>query len=144
MSTFTPILSNSPLNSNVGFNNSWLEIDNDTSRYLCAQAVYDLNSSNYSTTSEPTISNLTSNTNALLLSSNPSRTLLFLQNIGTSPIFIKYGLSASITSGGYNFVVAGGSRSNDGTGEKVSDSSYNGPVSIVVGSGGGSVVFWEA
>ena len=39
----TPILSTGPLNSNVGFNNSWVTIDNDFSRPLFAQLTYATN-----------------------------------------------------------------------------------------------------
>ena len=40
----TPILSTGPLNSNVGFNNSWITIDNDFDRPLYAQLTYDTKS----------------------------------------------------------------------------------------------------
>jgi len=39
----TPILSTGPLNSNVGFNNSWVAIENDFNRPLFAQLTYDTN-----------------------------------------------------------------------------------------------------
>jgi hypothetical protein len=40
----TPILSTGPLNSNVGFNNSWITVDNDFNRPLFAQLTYDTKS----------------------------------------------------------------------------------------------------
>ena len=42
MSTLTNTVSNSPLNSNVGFNNSWIEVENGN-RELYAQAIYAVN-----------------------------------------------------------------------------------------------------
>ena len=38
--TFTNLVSSSPINSNVGYNNSWIDVDNNADRPLCAQAMY--------------------------------------------------------------------------------------------------------
>ena len=38
--TLTNLVSSSPINSNVGYNNSWIDVDNNADRLLCAQAMY--------------------------------------------------------------------------------------------------------
>ena len=38
--TFTNLVSSSPINGNVGYNNSWIDVDNNADRPLCAQAMY--------------------------------------------------------------------------------------------------------
>ena len=38
--TLTNLVSSSPINSNVGYNNSWIDVDNNADRLLCAQATY--------------------------------------------------------------------------------------------------------
>lgn len=38
--TFNNLVSSYPLNSNVGYNNSWIDVANNADRILCAQATY--------------------------------------------------------------------------------------------------------
>lgn len=38
--TFNNKVSSSPINCNVGYNNSWIDVDNNADRILCAQATY--------------------------------------------------------------------------------------------------------
>jgi len=38
--TFTNLVSSSPINGNVGYNNSWIDVGNNADRPLCAQAMY--------------------------------------------------------------------------------------------------------
>jgi hypothetical protein len=41
--TLTPIVSTNPFNANVGWNNSWINIENNQNRSLFAQVVYPVN-----------------------------------------------------------------------------------------------------
>ena len=38
--TLTPVVSSNPINANVGWNNSWVAVNNDQNRSLFAQATY--------------------------------------------------------------------------------------------------------
>jgi hypothetical protein len=41
--TLIPVVSTNPVNANVGFNNSWIAVNNDQNRALFAQATYVVN-----------------------------------------------------------------------------------------------------
>lgn len=77
-----------------------------------------------------------------VLSANSNRITLFGQNLGTLPLFVKYGLGCNSTS--YNFMLYPGSSDFDGRGEKFSDDRYKGDVSVNTISGtAGRYIFWE-
>ena len=60
MYTLTNIISANPLNSSVGYNNSWIEVENDADRPLYAQAVF---ATNMNTTLTNVVSNTPQNCN---------------------------------------------------------------------------------
>jgi len=75
------------------------------------------------------ISNYTvSGSNGTILSANTKRKELYIQNLATGTLFVKYGSSASNTS--FNFLLAGNSFSNAGNGGSISDLGYTGIVSV--------------
>lgn len=79
--------------------------------------------------SSSTISNYaTSGVNGLVLSQDNNRKELFVQNLDTGVLYVKYGLNAS--SGSFNFVLAPNSLRNAGDGGSLSDKSYAGDVSV--------------
>ena len=86
------------------------------------------------------ISNFTvSGTNGTALQANPNREELFIQNLATGQLYVKYGTSAASNS--FNFVLAGNSFANAGDGGSLSDLNYTG---IVSASGlNSSYVCWE-
>jgi len=69
--------------------------------------------------------------NGTLFDSNPSRRYWFIQNVGTVPIFVKFGAGASATS--FNAIIHGGTSDSDGTGGTASSDnpiSYTGDISV--------------
>jgi hypothetical protein len=77
-----------------------------------------------------------------VLSANSNRITLFGQNLGTLPLFVKYGLGCNQNS--FNFMLYPGSVAYDGRGEKFSDDRYKGDVSVNTLSGLSSqYIFWE-
>ena len=62
------------------------------------------------------------------MAANENRLELFVQNLATGALYVKYGISASDTS--FNFVLAGNSYSNAGDGGSLSDQAYTGVVSV--------------
>lgn len=69
--------------------------------------------------------------NGTIFESNPSRRYWFIQNVGTAPVFIKFGTGASSTS--FNSIIHGGASDSDGTGGSAkSDNpiSYTGDISV--------------
>jgi hypothetical protein len=77
-----------------------------------------------------------------VLSGNSNRITLFGQNLGTLPLFVKYGLGCNSTS--FNFMLYPGTAEFDGRGEKFSDDRYKGDVSVNTISGStGRYIFWE-
>jgi len=77
-----------------------------------------------------------------VLSANSNRITLFGQNLGTLPIFVKYGLGCNASS--FNFMLYPGTTEFDGRGEKFSDDRYKGDVSVNTISGStGRYIFWE-
>jgi len=90
-----------------------------------------------------TISNFTiSGSNGIVLNANENREELYLQNLATGALYVKYGSSASNTS--FNFVLAGNTTANAGDGGSLSDLNYTG---IVSASGANnstpSYISWE-
>ena len=77
-----------------------------------------------------------------VLSANSNRITLFGQNLGTLPLYIKYGLGCNSSS--FNFMLYPGTAAYDGRGEKFSDDRYKGDVSVNTLSGFSSqYIFWE-
>ena len=77
-----------------------------------------------------------------VLSANSNRITLFGQNLGTLPLYIKYGLGCNQSS--FNFMLYPGTAAYDGRGEKFSDDRYKGDVSVNTLSGFSSqYIFWE-
>jgi len=75
------------------------------------------------------ISNFTvSGTNGLILAANQYRRELFVQNLDTGVLYVKYGLGANISS--FNFILAANSSTNAGDGGSLNDQSYAGNVSV--------------
>ena len=75
------------------------------------------------------ISNFTvGQSNGTVLNLNSSRRELFVQNLDTGVLYVKYGLSAGASS--FNFVLASNSSTNAGDGGSLSDQGYVGPVSV--------------
>jgi len=88
------------------------------------------------------ISNFTpSGTNGLVLASNSYRRELYIQNLATGQLYVKYGSTdASLSS--FNFVLAGNSSQDAGDGGSLSDQSYVGDVSVS-GIGTPRYIAWE-
>jgi hypothetical protein len=75
------------------------------------------------------ISNYTSsNSNGTAVNANSLRKELFVQNLATGALYVKYGPSASNTS--FNFILAGCTFANAGDGGSISDQRYTGIVSV--------------
>jgi hypothetical protein len=75
------------------------------------------------------ISNNTIGTgNGTVMNANSGRKELFVQNLSTGSLFVKYGASA--TNSSFNFILASGSAELAGDGGSLSDSNYTGQVSV--------------
>jgi hypothetical protein len=110
----------------------------------------DLNVSTDSVTAVPEkgglISNYTpSGINATILAGNSARKQLYIQNLATGTLYVKYGSSAGTNS--FNFVLGGASYLSGGNGGILSDLGYTGIVSVCSGLGTGPVspnyIDWE-
>jgi hypothetical protein len=76
------------------------------------------------------ISNFTPNTtNGIALQANADREELFIQNLGTNNLFVKYGEDASSNS--FNFILISGSANFAADGGILSDLNYTGIVSVL-------------
>ena len=76
-----------------------------------------------------TLSNFTiSGTNGTALLANANREELYVQNLATGALYVKYGASAHSSS--FNFVLAGNTAANAGDGGSLSDLNYTGIVSV--------------
>jgi hypothetical protein len=76
-----------------------------------------------------TISNFTpSGTNGTVLQENANREELFVQNLQSGNLYVKYGASANSNS--FNFILTSGSASGAGDGGSLSDLNYTGIVSV--------------
>lgn len=95
------------------------------------QANLDKNLDNVSTSpiQSSSISNSTaSGSNGTVLAANENRLELFVQNLDTGILYVKYGTNASSSS--FNFVLAGNTTANAGDGGSLSDQAYTGIVSV--------------
>ena len=76
-----------------------------------------------------TISNFTqSGTNGTVLQPNANREELYIQNLQSGNLYVKYGDSADSNS--FNFILTSGSASGAGDGGSLSDLNYTGIVSV--------------
>lgn len=76
-----------------------------------------------------TISNFTvSGSNGTVLLANANREELFVQNLATGALYVKYGASAASNS--FNFILAANTSANAGDGGSLSDLNYTGVVSV--------------
>jgi hypothetical protein len=83
----------------------------------------------YDATPVDTISNFTvSGTNGTALQANADREELFIQNMSTSHLHVKYGTFASSNS--FNLVLASSTNAGGGDGGSLSDLNYTGIVSV--------------
>jgi hypothetical protein len=77
-----------------------------------------------------TISNFTvSGANGIVLQANANREELFIQNLGTNNLFVKYGEDASSNS--FNFILINASANFAADGGILSDLNYTGIVSVL-------------
>jgi hypothetical protein len=75
------------------------------------------------------ISNFTvSGSNGLVLPANSSRRQLYIQNLDTGVLYVKYGLNANASS--FNFVLAKNTTTNAGDGGILNNENYVGNVSV--------------
>ena len=89
----------------------------------------DLDSVSTSPVQSSTISNSTaSGSNGTILTANENRLELFVQNLDTGVLYVKYGTDAHSSS--FNFVLAANTASNAGDGGSLSDQAYTGVVSV--------------
>lgn len=89
----------------------------------------DLDNVSTSPIQSSTISNSTvSGSNGTVLAANQNRLELFVQNLATGALYVKYGASGNSTS--FNFVLAANTASNAGDGGSLSDQAYTGIVSV--------------
>lgn len=65
---------------------------------------------------------------------------LTVQNLGTEPVYLKLGATASTSSGGFSYILAGGGAANDGTGMATNISGWVGTISVITASGTSNVV----
>lgn len=101
----------------------------------------DLDNVSTSPIQSSTISNSTiSGTNGTVLTANSNRLELFVQNLATGALFVKYGADASSSS--FNFILAGNTYANGGDGGSLSDQAYTGIVSVS-GITTPSYISWE-
>jgi len=81
-----------------------------------------------------------SGTNGSALIGNENREELYIQNLSTGILYIKYGLNASNNS--FNFILAANTSNNAGDGGSLSDLNYTGLVSVS-GIGTPNYISWE-
>jgi hypothetical protein len=77
--------------------------------------------------------------NETVMWANSDREELFIQNLGTYPLFVKYGQSASLSN--FNFILTSGSAVSVGDGGTLSDLNYAGEVSVY--SNSPNYIAWE-
>lgn len=150
--TYSPVTSVSAVPSLTGVN-APLTIDIQTGGAVALQGdldkdidsvtIFDVgyaSISNY--LSGQTTGTVASGTGVQVLSANANRITLFGHNLGTSPLFVKYGLGCNPTS--FNFVLYPGTAVKDGRGEKFSDDRYKGDISVNTTTNlTASYIFWE-
>jgi len=69
-----------------------------------------------------------SGSNGAILAANSFRRELYVQNLDTGVLYVKYGLAANASS--FNFILAANSSINAGDGGTLNDQGYFGPVSV--------------
>ncbi len=62
------------------------------------------------------------------LTANTSRKRLSIQNVGTNPLFVRFGTGASATV--FHIILKGGTADSDGLGGILTDDSWTGVVSV--------------
>ena len=84
-----------------------------------------------------------SGSNGLVLTSNPYRRELYIQNLSSGELYVKYGTSAD--AGSFNFILSKSTATNAGDGGSLSDQSYNGNVSVsgIEGVNSPKYICWE-
>ena len=65
---------------------------------------------------------------------------LTVQNLGTVPVYVKLGATATTSTGGFSYIVPAGGAANDGTGGTLNISGYVGTISFITASGSTNVV----
>lgn len=66
--------------------------------------------------------------NGLIMEANPYRRELYIQNLSTGKLYVKYG--NNINTGSFNFILAANTATDAGDGGSLSDQSYAGAVSV--------------
>lgn len=84
-----------------------------------------------------------SGSNGLILTSNPYRRQLYIQNLSSGVLYVKYGLNADISS--FNFLLSANTFTDAGNGGSLNDQGYNGNVSVSGSAGINSprYICWE-
>ena len=84
-----------------------------------------------------------SGSNGLVLTSNPYRRELYIQNLASGELYVKYGTTAD--AGSFNFILSKSTATNAGDGGSLSDKSYNGNVSVsgIQGVNSPKYICWE-
>ena len=84
-----------------------------------------------------------SGSNGLVLTSNPYRRELYIQNLASGELYVKYGTTAD--AGSFNFILSKSTATNAGDGGSLSDQSYNGNVSVsgIEGVNSPKYICWE-
>lgn len=81
--------------------------------------------------------------NGTVLNENIYRRELFIQNLATGVLYVKYGAQANISN--FNFILAANTSTNAGDGGSLSDQGYNGVVSVsgINGINSPRYIAWE-
>ena len=79
-----------------------------------------------------------SGTKADVAASSPHH--LTVQNLGTVPVYVKLGATATTSTGGFRYIVPAGGAANDGTGGTLNISGYVGTISLITGGTSANVV----
>ena len=84
-----------------------------------------------------------SGSNGLVLTSNPYRRELYIQNLASGELYVRYGTTADVES--FNFILSKSTATNAGDGGSLSDQSYNGNVSVsgIQGVNSPKYICWE-
>ena len=84
-----------------------------------------------------------SGSNGLVLTSNPYRRELYIQNLASGELYVKYGTTAD--AGSFNFILSKSTATNAGDGGSLSDKIYNGNVSVsgIEGVNSPKYICWE-
>jgi hypothetical protein len=150
--SYSPVTSVSAVPSLTGIN-APLTIDIQTGGALALQGDLDKDIDSVTTfdvgyasisnfLSAQTLGTVFSGTGVQVLSANANRITMFGQNLGATPLFVKYGLGCNISS--FNLILYPGTAAGDGRGEKFSDDRYKGDVSVNTTTGlSAQYIFWE-